>query len=228
MNIKNINQGVVDRLDLAWKNRNKSKVKTKTEFEKLVDVSHNTAMRWFRVGNISDKYLKTVAKVLDVDHIWLLTGHHPTGVREHTPEYLTERDTMIAVYDVQLSAGNGMTAPDFIETKKKLPFDSQWLNKHNLKPDNLMVLYVAGDSMLPTMEDGDSVLIDKSKTKIIDRKIYGIVLGGDCKIKRLSQRFDGSIEVLSDNPMHKTEVIPATELEYLHIIGQAVYRSGML
>lgn len=210
------------------KNELKKSPFSKKDIERKIGVSYTSVQNWFKNGGIDDDNLRKLADLFEVDYFWLLTGKTSTQVREHTPEYLTERDTMIAVYDVQLSAGNGMTAPDFIETKKKLPFDSQWLNKHNLKPDNLMVLYVAGDSMLPTMEDGDSVLIDKSKTKIIDRKIYGIVIGGDCKIKRLSQRFDGSIEVISDNPMHKTEVIPASELEYLHIIGQAVYRSGML
>ena len=223
-----MDKNLADRLGRAWQSRNKDKIKTKKLFTELMSVSHNTVMRWFRDGNMDKDHVFKAADLLGVDPIWLWTGERTTGVREHDAEYLTERDTLIAVYDVELSAGNGMEAPEYIETKKKLPFDSQWLQKHDLKPHNLMVLYVAGDSMLPTMEDGDSVLIDKSRTKIIDRKIYGIVLGGECKIKRLSQKFDGSIEVISDNPMHTTEIIPPSELEHLHVIGQAVYRSGML
>jgi phage repressor protein C with HTH and peptisase S24 domain len=201
---------------------------SKKAIERSMGVSYTSVQNWFKHGTIDDKHLRELCDLLKTDYVWIVAGETPTGVREHTSEYLTERDTLIAVYDVELSAGNGMEAPEYIETKKKLPFDSQWLQKHDLKPHNLMVLYVAGDSMLPTMEDGDSVLIDKSRTKIIDRKIYGIVLGGECEIKRLSQKFDGSIEVISDNPMHTTETIPPSELEHLHIIGQAVYRSGML
>lgn len=201
---------------------------TKRAVEKKMGVSYTSVQNWFKTGSIEENNLRNLCDLLKVDYVWILSGESLPGVREYQDEHKTERDTLVSVYDVQLSAGDGMAAPEYIETKKKLPFDSNWLNKHGLKPDDLMVLYVAGDSMLPTMEDGDTVLLDKSKTKIVDRKIYGIVLGGECKIKRLSQKFDGSVEVLSDNPMHKTEVIPASELEHLHIIGQAIYRSGMI
>jgi phage repressor protein C with HTH and peptisase S24 domain len=201
---------------------------TKKAIERDMGVSYTAIQKWFKYGSISDDNLRDLAKLLKRDYVWLLTGDNPTGVREYEQEYKTERDILIAVYDVQLSAGEGMTIPEYIETKNKLPFDANWLQKHRLKPSDLMVLKVAGDSMLPTMEHGDSVLIDTSKTKIIDRKIYGIVLGGESKIKRLTQRFDGSIEVLSDNPLHNKETISPDELEHLHIIGQAVYRSGML
>lgn len=199
------------------------------EIVKRIEVTDKGVRKWFSTGRIATKRIKPLAKILGCDHVWLATGESFTGVREFDQDFnKSERDVMISVYDVQLSAGNGMTAPEYIETKKQLPFDSQWLQKHRLKPKDLKVLYVAGDSMIPTMEDGDSVLIDTSKTKIIDRKIYAIVIGGECKIKRLSQRFDGSVQVISDNPQHQTETIQPHELEHLFIIGQAVYRSGMI
>jgi phage repressor protein C with HTH and peptisase S24 domain len=215
---------LAERLRIALK---KSGV-TKKQIERKMGVSYTAVQKWFKEGSINNDNLMQLSAILNVDKAWLMSGEQSTGVREFLPGDEGDRDVLIPVYDVQLSAGNGMTAPEYIETKKKLPFDQNWLQKHRLKPSDLIVLYVAGDSMNPTMEDGDSVLIDKSKTKIIDRKVYAVVIGGECKIKRLSQRFDGSVEVISDNPQHRTETIPSHELEHLYVIGQAVYRSGML
>lgn len=198
------------------------------EIVKKIGVTDKGVRKWFDTGRIASKRIKPLAALLGCDPVWLAMGSKPTMVREHQEGYQTDRDVMIPVKDVQLSAGNGMSAPEIIDTKKKLPFDIEWLRKHRLKADNLMVNYVAGDSMEPTMQDGDSVLIDMSKTKIIDRNIYAIVIGGDLKIKRLIQKFDGTVEVLSDNPLHQTETISGSDLEYLHVIGEAVYRSGML
>ncbi|MCW8960170.1 MAG: hypothetical protein OQK29_01320 [Ignavibacteriaceae bacterium] len=195
---------------------------------KRIGVTDKGVRKWFETGRIASKRIKPLADILGCDAIWLAMGETPTMVREHTPEYLTERDIMIPVKDIELSAGNGTSAPEFVNTKKELPFDAEWLRKHGLKAKNLMVNYVRGDSMEPTMNDGDSILIDTSRTNIIDRNIYAIVLGGDLKVKRLVQKFNGSIEVISDNPMHETEIISGSDLEYLHIIGEAVYRSGML
>jgi len=215
---------LVKRINEAFDN---SPVNKKEISEKL-GVSYNTVMKWFRIGSITHKNLKKLSELLEVDFVWLLSGDEIVGVREFTEEYKSDRDVLIPVYDVQLSAGNGTQVPEYIETKKKLPFDQNWLLKNRLKPDNLMILYVYGDSMLPSMADGDSVLIDRSKTKIIDRKIYGIMIGGEMKIKRLKQNFNGSVDVISDNPQHETETIPVSELDHLYIIGQAVYRSGLL
>ena len=202
--------------------------KTKREVAEEVGVSYNTIMKWFRVGSIARDNMAKLAKSLNVDEAWLLSGAETTEVRGFDGDDATERDVMIAVYDIRLSAGDGAIMPEYIKTKNKLPFDRNWLQKHKLKPKYLKVLAVAGDSMMPTMEDGDSVLIDTSKTNIVDRKIYAVIIGGECKIKRLTQKFDGSVIVSSDNPIHPTETIAPEDLEHLYIIGQAVYRSGMI
>ena len=224
-----MSEEIAQRLKEAWDNRDKKRLRTKKQLQDHMGVSHNTIMRWFRSGNIDKHNLSEVANILDVDVVWLLSGKESVHVREYSTDHgTTERDVLISVYNVELSAGTGMTAPEYIKTEKKLAFDSNWLIKHNLKAKNLIVLRVAGDSMLPSLEDGDSVLIDKSKSNIIDRKIYAIVVGGECKIKRLVRRVDGSIDILSDNPLHNTETVYPSDAEHLHIIGQAVYRSGML
>lgn len=68
----------------------------------------------------------------------------------------------------------------------------------------LRFLHGYGDSMAPTLNSGDILLVD---TGVITPKVDGIyVLEAHDRlfIKRVRQRMDGSFEVSSDNPTHKT------------------------
>ncbi len=84
--------------------------------------------------------------------------------------------------------------------------------------------------MLPVLGSGDLVLVDLSKRDIIDGKIYALVVGNDVKIKRLKRKYDGSLVVMSDNPLpeYNDETIPPDAIEHVYIIGQAVHRGGDL
>jgi len=48
-------------------------------------------------------------------------------------------------------------------------------------------------------------------------------LGEELYAKRIQKRWDGAIELLSDNKEYKEQVIPASELERLALIGQVVW-----
>ncbi len=56
-----------------------------------------------------------------------------------------------------------------------------------------------GDSMRPTIEDGDSLLVDTSKKQIYDGKIYCIEINKQLQTKRLQIIPPGKIKVISDN-----------------------------
>ena len=79
--------------------------------------------------------------------------------------------------------------------------------KTQLRPSSmeaLRFLHGYGDSMAPTLNSGDILLVD---TGVIAPKIDGIyVLEAHDRlfVKRVRQRMDGSFEVSSDNPTHKT------------------------
>lgn len=73
-----------------------------------------------------------------------------------------------------------------------------------VRPAALRFIHGYGDSMAPTFNSGDVLLVD---TDMCDVKIDGIyVLKAHDRlfIKRVRQRLDGSYEISSDNPTHKT------------------------
>lgn len=87
-----------------------------------------------------------------------------------------------------------------------LTVSPEWVaqNVRSTRSDALRFIHSHGDSMAPTFNSGDVLLVD---TGVRDVKIDGVyVLQAHDRlfIKRVRQRLDGSHEISSDNPTHKT------------------------
>src|SRR6476661_7623869 len=67
----------------------------------------------------------------------------------------------VPVLDVQASAGPGAFADDE-RARARMRFDPGWLRGLKLDPAQLSVIQVVGDSMSPTLDDGDDILVDLS------------------------------------------------------------------
>lgn len=88
---------------------------------------------------------------------------------------------------------------------------------------NLNNIQVTGDSMSPTLEDGDWITF--SAGMIAGNGIYVLNNMGELYIKRLQFKMDGTIEVISDNQKYSTEKLKRDELI---IVGKCLLRLGKL
>jgi phage repressor protein C with HTH and peptisase S24 domain len=84
-----------------------------------------------------------------------------------------------------------------------------------------IVMEIVGDSMQPTYQPGDRVLVDLAQTRLVADTVYAISDGySEPQIKRL-QRVPFSdpprVRIISDNPALETDEV---ELERVHIIGR--------
>ena len=68
-----------------------------------------------------------------------------------------------------------------------------------VNPDTTEFIICEGDSMFPSIEAGSLLMVDKSKTKISDGKIYCIRMNNIFMAKRLQFIPPFSIKVISDN-----------------------------
>lgn len=89
----------------------------------------------------------------------------------------------------------------------QIALSEQWVSRR-LQPTNLNALrfiHAYGDSMSPTFEDGDILLVDTGirDPKIIDG-VYVMAANDRVYIKRVRQRMDGVVEISSDNATVKT------------------------
>lgn len=82
------------------------------------------------------------------------------------------------------------------------------------------VIRVCGDSMTPTIRDGDHVAIDPHAMQLQDGRIYLFhILGDGHTIKRARRLADGQLWLISDNPNH-----PPMRPDEVEVRGRVVRR----
>ncbi|MCH2486136.1 MAG: helix-turn-helix domain-containing protein [Erythrobacter sp.] len=145
-----------------------------------------------------------LARVLETSIYYLFgqsedaTGPVVLPLPEKAPEGTVE------IAEIDLAFGMGGTFLDDTAVNERLqPFPRDWLELYtDTNPENLFFARGRGDSMMPTIADGDIVLIDRSQRQIMMRdEMWAATIGGVGMIKRLRNQSDGSVTILSDNPM---------------------------
>lgn len=120
----------------------------------------------------------------------------------------------IEVLDAVPSAGPGGEPVDYPAVLGHIDVAEGWARKrlgHNL--DGVRALPVAGDSMSPTINEGDLAFVDTRCTRFEAEGIYVIVFNNALLIKRLSADLTTRrIEVKSDNEQHKTQLVTEDDL----------------
>ena len=104
--------------------------------------------------------------------------------------------------EVVASMGYGVTVYNEQQTaaysiSKKL-VDDLGLSKNKTE-----MIFAQGDSMMPTIEGGDSLLVDLSRTDIYDGKMYGMRIDGQLYVKRLQKIPPKTIRIVSDNDKYR-------------------------
>lgn len=140
-----------------------------------------------------------------------------------------DSETMIPVFDILMSGGPGTVIPEFVETKYRLPFQMDWLNKWGASPEDILIAKVNGHSMEPILWNGDKAVIHRGRRRIVDGCTYSVIFAGEARIKRLYRLHDGSLRINSANPdkdQYPDETIAPADLESVHIIGQVIDKMG--
>ncbi|MBW8318869.1 MAG: helix-turn-helix transcriptional regulator [Rhizobium sp.] len=130
--------------------------------------------------------------------------------------------TMIERLDVEASAGNGALV-DNEQALDFVAFQTRWLRRKGINPAAVRLLNIRGDSMEPTIRDGDIALVDTSIDDIIDNAIYVLVVGNRLLIKRIHILMSGALRLISDNALYPHEDVPASEAEFVRVSGRVVW-----
>lgn len=129
----------------------------------------------------------------------------------------------VAKYEVAASAGNGAVIHDEAVVDH-LAFKRSWITQTlGLDPLHLALIDARGDSMSPTIESGDLLLLDTRKGGAKSEGVYVINLAGALLVKRLRIKLSGTVEVMSDNPKYSSESISGSELDRLVLVGRVVW-----
>lgn len=121
------------------------------------------------------------------------------------------------------SAGPGTLAETEVPVGN-LRFSARWLKQLGLEPAMLSVIEVEGDSMEPTLRDGDEILVDRA-ARPLRAGIHVIRLDDMLLVKRIEPRPGGALRVISDNPAYPSAERAACEVG---VVGRVVWKGGRL
>lgn len=99
-----------------------------------------------------------------------------------------------------------------------VPFDRGTLDAAHIMAGRCVIMDVVGDSMEPLIKDGDTLLVDQSKTEAQDGRIYVVSLGDTLMVKRLT-RIPYGWRLCSENRLRGDTDVVGDELDILKIDG---------
>lgn len=129
---------------------------------------------------------------------------------------------------VGASAGPGALVGDEA-SDGQFSFDARWLRQLTPgRPEDLSIIRVAGDSMAPTLADGDDILVDRSDGgERLRDGMYVLRRDDALSVKRLAMNPAGRrVSIRSDNPAYRD--FADVRLSTIVIIGRVVWAGRRL
>lgn len=119
--------------------------------------------------------------------------------------------------------GKGVALLESDSVVERITVTKPWVQAHvpsGTKPQNLRIITAYGDSMEPTLNNGDFVLVDTALDSLDRDGVYVLMepVKGELFVKRVSRTDKGPF-VTSDNP----KAPPFGSPEGLKVVGKVVY-----
>lgn len=196
-------------------------------FAQLIKISRLTRYSLMYAEGMDDTELPTSVEEEAAPYRTSSVSLEPILAWEHQQDLPEGEFVMIPRLDVKLSAGNGHEHVEVqLETKQPQAFRADWIREQRFKPNRLAALSASGDSMEPSIYDGDSLLVDTSQTEVVDGRVFALWYDGGERVKRLFRLPGGGLRIQSDNPRYAPIELKADTMVHVTILGQVVHRSG--
>ena len=169
---------------------------------------------------LAERDRATLAAYLRVDEGVLGAPQSRAGTNAATADGFL----LVPRLDVGASAGPGALAEDE-RTAAMFAFDPRWLRRLSPRPQQLAIIRVEGDSMAPTLTDGDDIMVDPGDAaERLRDGIYVLRRDGVLLVKRIARPLagpSGLVSIISDNAAYPREdEVPAASLA---IVGRVIW-----
>lgn len=222
---------------------------TKKAFADAMGVRAASVQDWIKYGRIAKSRISDlVAYFSDVEtpEYWGLSytaGHvkaegaaplKSEALHDELPIPTEDRFAMVPQLDIAAACGEGRYV-DHVVVKGGLAFKRSSLRGFGVPENSARIIYAAGGSMWPTIQDGRVVLLNTAERSPKDGKVYAICTpDGGLVLKRLIWDYHPSMGaqtwiMRSDNPdktAHPDKILPPDDRTM--IIGQAVWNDNVL
>lgn len=184
--------------------------------------------KWVSGTNVPrSEFMPALSKVLKTTENWLLTGNSVIELTQVEPwdsnTPLDDDEVEIPFFkDFSFACGGGSISEAIANETRKLRMSKATLRNLSITKENAVAATAMGDSMNPTIKDGDTIHVDLGRKNIKDGKIFAICFGGLFYCKRLYNLPLGGIRIVSDNSVEYPEIhLSAQDVidQQLEIIG---------
>ena len=180
-------------------------------------IAKTTIYGWIKgPGEPRASDLESIANCLELSLDWLIMG---TGAPERSQGGKSDQANQtiaqfaanlvtIPRYAIHASAGGGAVVLSE-EVEDYFTVSRDWLGRYLPKGAKAGIIEARGDSMEPTIADGDILLLDFSISSSVvnDGGVFVISVDGVLLVKRLQVTIDGHILIRSDNDLYEQEKV---------------------
>lgn len=177
----------------------------------------------FLAREIKSLNIETIKNIADYYNISLGQFIDDSKQYSSNAELIGNQDiTFISFYkDIDVSAGSGLEYEND-GALSYFPIPNYFLNMYGVAPDDALIVKVNGDSMSPTLNNDDLVIVNKNFSNnlngiyVIKDEINGL------RVKILDKDKNGNLKVISDNKKYDTQIYSVDELknEVIIVIGK--------
>ena len=184
---------------------------SQSSLARKVGVSPQTIGKLARGESTSSSHLHVIAQFLRTTPAFLTgaTDDPEAGAFiPPSPEDIAQQMGLIRIEEIDLGIGMGSAYLDDAPVNsiaRWMPED--WVRRFTAAPAaHLTIANPRGDSMYPTINDRDIIIIDKSRRSIDEQEaIWALSYGGLGTIKRVRAMPDGTYKLMADNPQVREE-----------------------
>ncbi|MCU7999802.1 S24 family peptidase [Shewanella oncorhynchi] len=137
------------------------------------------------------------------------------------PDFLNDFK-LIPLYMMQIE--NGSFIYPNLERKnaaKFKPVSINWLKEREFNHNDLVLIFASGDSMKPTINNNDTLIIHVGRNKPMDGHIYAFRQGDELLVKRFQSTLS-TWRLISDNQIYDKIDIDKEKQDQIKVIGQVV------
>lgn len=200
------------------------------EFSDRLGVSYRTVQNYLSgERGVGSDFLAAASEQLGISATWILTGlgaplihSAPSSDQPKAGQFVP-----VAHFTAEASAGHGSLVQDEAPDST-YAYRREFLARRGLKPENLAVLTVRGDSMVPDLHDKDSILVNRVLTgfdDIEDGTVYAVTVDGDLYVKRIQRLPGHRLMLASSNPVYQPIIVEKSDMAAVRIIGPVITSS---
>jgi phage repressor protein C with HTH and peptisase S24 domain len=208
---------------------------------RAMSVSPSAFRKWLRgEAEPSRERLVALADATNVAIAWLAKGEGPApefARREHGPAQGRAGDDrgvdlgrfIVLPKQAEAAAAGSTTPPPPRPQTEYIAFRHDWVRAAlGIDPADLVLETAVGESMQPTINNGDLLLVDTTDRDFNSFGVYVLEVGGERLVKRVQRKLDGSLVLISDNETYQPDQVSGEMLKDVRVIGRVVWGGGSI